>query len=192
MNFLAQANDSGSRPLEILGTKLIGITPDNGRKLLFTVGFVVCVVILHWILKGIARLFLRSRRSEKVVFWVRQGISLFLALVTLIGVLSIWFDNPTRLATFMGLVTAGVAFALQKPISALAGYLVILRGKTFGVGDRITMGGVRGDVIANPFHADHHHGNGPAAGGAERRSGDVGSRAAVHRADGHSFQFNGF
>ena len=51
----------------------------------------------------------------------------------------------------MGLVTAGVAFALQKPISALAGYLVILRGKTFGVGDRITMGGVRGDVVALRF-----------------------------------------
>ncbi len=114
MTFLAQTNDSGSRPLEILGTKLIGITPDNGRKLLFTVAFVVCVVILHWILKSIAKLFLRSRRSEKVVFWVRQGMSLFLALVTLIGVLSIWFDNPTRLATFMGLVTAGVAFALSE------------------------------------------------------------------------------
>jgi small-conductance mechanosensitive channel len=102
-------------------------------------------------LKSIAKLFLQSGRSEKIVFWVRQGISLLLALVTLIGVLSIWFDDPARLATFMGLVTAGVAFALQKPISALAGYLVILRGKTFGVGDRITMGGVRGDVVALRF-----------------------------------------
>ena len=69
----------------------------------------------------------------------------------LMGAISIWFNDPTRLATFLGLVTAGVAFALQKPISALAGYLVILRGKTFNVGDRITMGGVRGDVIALRF-----------------------------------------
>ncbi|MGY1609265.1 mechanosensitive ion channel domain-containing protein [Geodermatophilus sp. SYSU D00700] len=36
-------------------------------------------------------------------------------------------------------------------ITALAGYLVILRGETFNVGDRITMGGVRGDVIALGF-----------------------------------------
>jgi small-conductance mechanosensitive channel len=41
-----------------------------------------------------------------------------------------------------------VAFALQRVITAFAGYLVILRGKTFSVGDRIVMGGVRGDVIA--------------------------------------------
>ncbi len=48
-------------------------------------------------------------------------------------------------------MTAGLAFALQKVITALAGYLVILRGDTFNVGDRITMGGVRGDVIALGF-----------------------------------------
>lgn len=33
----------------------------------------------------------------------------------------------------------------------MAGYVVILRGDTFNVGDRITMGGVRGDVIALGF-----------------------------------------
>jgi small-conductance mechanosensitive channel len=49
------------------------------------------------------------------------------------------------------LLTAGVAFALQQVITAFAGYLLILRGKTFNVGDRITMGGVRGDVVALGF-----------------------------------------
>jgi small-conductance mechanosensitive channel len=56
-----------------------------------------------------------------------------------------------RLATAAGLLTAGLAFALQKVVTAVAGYFVILRGKTFSVGDRITMGGVRGDVIALGF-----------------------------------------
>lgn len=138
-------------PVEIFGTKLIGVTRDNGRKLLVTVVFVVALVLVNWCLRSVARLFLRIHRSEAAVFWVRQGISLFLTVVMLSGIISVWFDNPVRLATFMGLVTAGVAFALQKPISALAGYLVILRGKTFGVGDRITMGGVRGDVVALGF-----------------------------------------
>jgi small-conductance mechanosensitive channel len=36
-------------------------------------------------------------------------------------------------------------------VTALAGYAVIMRGHTFTVGDRITMGGVRGDVIALTF-----------------------------------------
>ena len=67
------------------------------------------------------------------------------------GLVSVWFDDPTRLTTALGLVTAGLAFALQKVVTSVAGYFVILRGQTFNVGDRITMGGVRGDVIALGF-----------------------------------------
>jgi small-conductance mechanosensitive channel len=71
--------------------------------------------------------------------------------VLVLGILSTWFDDPTRLATAMGLVSAGLAFALQKVVTAIAGYFVILRGRTFNIGDRITMGGVRGDVIGLGF-----------------------------------------
>ena len=85
------------------------------------------------------------------MFWTGQAIQLVTAILLLLGLVSIWFDDPTRLTTALGLVTAGLAFALQKVITAVAGYGVILRGKTFHVGDRITMGGVRGDVVALGF-----------------------------------------
>ena len=74
-----------------------------------------------------------------------------MTVLLLLGLASIWFDDPTRLTTALGLVTAGLAFALQRVVTALAGYVLILRGKTFNVGDRIVMGGVRGDVIALGF-----------------------------------------
>jgi small-conductance mechanosensitive channel len=86
-----------------------------------------------------------------VGFWARQGVRLATTVVLGLGLVSIWFDDPTRLATVLGLVTAGLAFALQKVVTAVAGDFVILRGNTFNVGDRITMGGVRGDVIALGF-----------------------------------------
>ena len=53
-------------------------------------------------------------------------------------------------------MTAGLAFALQNVVTSFAGYFVILRGKTFNVGDRIVMGGVRGDVIAPRLHPNDH------------------------------------
>jgi small-conductance mechanosensitive channel len=68
-----------------------------------------------------------------------------------VGLVSIWFDNPSRLATGAAVLSAGLAFALQKVVTSFAGYFVILRGKTFNVGDRIKMGSVRGDVIALNF-----------------------------------------
>ena len=94
---------------------------------------------------------LRTRYNGRIWFWAGQGLNLLTALLLILGLLKIWFDNPNRLATAIGLVTAGVAFALQKVIAAIAGYFLILRSNIFSVGDRITMGGVRGDVIALGF-----------------------------------------
>ena len=73
--------------------------------------------------------------------------SLFTTGLLIVGFLSIWFDDPARLTTAFGLVTAGLAFARQRVVTAIAGYFVLLRGRTFNAGDRIKMGGVRGDVI---------------------------------------------
>ncbi|HEX4997078.1 MAG TPA: mechanosensitive ion channel domain-containing protein [Terriglobia bacterium] len=136
-----------NKAVQIFGVKLVGFNAENGAKLLFSFGFVLCVFIaarfLHVVVVSVLR-----RRHYRTQFWARQGIHLATALALVIGLLSIWFDDPTRLATALGLITAGLAFALQKVVTALAGYFVILRGRTFNVGDRISMGGVRGDVIA--------------------------------------------
>jgi small-conductance mechanosensitive channel len=81
-------------------------------------------------------------------FAVKQAVSLVVLVVIIGGVIEIWFDDPGRLATVVGLATAGVAVALQRVITAFAAYLIILRGRIFSVGDRITIGGVRGDVVS--------------------------------------------
>ncbi|MDT0275184.1 mechanosensitive ion channel family protein [Blastococcus goldschmidtiae] len=139
--------------VEVFGQeiRLLFLSEENGIKLLLTFGLVLALILLRWAFRFLARVLLRGWRNERTRFWTRQGINLFVAVLLFLGFLSIWFDDPTRLATGIGLVTAGLAFALQKVITALAGYVVILRGDTFNVGDRITLGGVRGDVIALGF-----------------------------------------
>ena len=111
----------------------------------------MCFVLLRLVLKGLSRIVFSRHLDIRARFWARQGIDVVSSFVLILGLLSIWFDNPANLATGVGLASAGLAFALQQVITSLAGYLVILRGKTFNVGDRITMGGVRGDVIALGF-----------------------------------------
>ncbi len=78
-------------------------------------------------------------------------MSLVAAILMILGLMSIWFTDPARLATAFGLVSAGLAFALQQPVTSICSYFVILRGNTFTVGDRISMGGVRGDVLRLGF-----------------------------------------
>ena len=42
---------------------------------------------------------------------------------------------------------AGIAFALQEVIASVAGWLAVSLGGFYGPGDRIQLGGIRGDVI---------------------------------------------
>ena len=139
-----------NRAVQLFGVKLVGVNGENGKKVLFTIAFIALVWFLAWAIGALASVILRQR-SGRLAFWTKQGIHLFSVAVLIIGLCSTWFDDPARLATAFGLVTAGLAFALQRVITALAAYLVILRGNTFNVGDRIVMGGVRGDVTELGF-----------------------------------------
>jgi small-conductance mechanosensitive channel len=143
--------DGTGEALRLFGVTLIGANPENLHKLLLTFALVAVVILAAWLLRMALRSFIGSRSGTRFHFWARQVVSLSLAGLLVIGVASIWFDDPSRLATALGLLGAGLAFALQRVITAVAGYFVILRGKTFNVGDRIVMGGVRGDVIALSF-----------------------------------------
>ena len=139
--------------MHLWGIDWVGVNAENGRKLLLSLVFVAVVVLVRIGLRALVGRFAGGTydTTTQFRFWTRQGISLIAAVVLVLGLLSIWFNDPTRLATAFGLVSAGVAFALQQVITSLAGYLVILRGNTFTVGDRISMGGVRGDVMRLGF-----------------------------------------
>jgi small-conductance mechanosensitive channel len=137
--------------MQTLGISLLGVNAENGRRVLISVGIVAAVIVLRYVIVGVVRLVTGEKPNERAVFWTRQGASLATAILAALALASVWFENSGRLATVIGFIGAGVAFALQKVITAFAGYLVILRGQTFTVGDRITMGGVRGDVVALTF-----------------------------------------
>ena len=137
--------------MELFGIRFVGINAENGQKFLLTLALIVLVWLLRLCLRGLVQLSRRGSDDVQRRFWMRQVVNLATTLLFLVGLLSIWFDDPTRLATALGLVTAGLTFALQKVVTSAAGYFVMLRGNNFTVGDRITMGGVRGDVIGLGF-----------------------------------------
>jgi small-conductance mechanosensitive channel len=69
--------------------------------------------------------------------WFAIGITVAFALATEIG----------SLATFAGLITAGIAVALQNVILAIAGYFFLVGKYGVRVGDRVQISGVTGNVI---------------------------------------------
>ena len=168
--------------------KLIGATPENGRKLLLTVAFVPVACGRRGLGAARASSPIGGLAKPPVSFWARQTIKSWACCSCWSACCRSGSTIPTRLATALGLVTAGLAFALQRVVTAFAGYFVILRGKTFNVGDRIVMGGVRGDVVALGFIQTTIMEMGQPPPVQSGRPGDVGAQPPVHRPHRHRHQ----
>jgi len=74
---------------------------------------------------------------RRIVLWIAIALVLIFAFVTEIG----------AVATFAGLITAGVAVALQNPIVSIVGYFFLIGKYGIRVGDRVQVGSVTGEVV---------------------------------------------
>ena len=126
---------------------LVELLLDNesvAGRLVTTAAVVAAAVALA----GLAgRLAARRGHDPTARYYARKAARYAVAAVTLVALAALWRPFAGNLGVVLGLVTAGVAFAMQEVIGALAGGFNIVSGRIFRVGDRIQMGGVRGDVI---------------------------------------------
>jgi len=74
---------------------------------------------------------------RRIVLWIAVALVLIFAFVTEIG----------AVATFAGLITAGVAVALQNVIVSIVGYFLLIGKYGIRVGDRVQVGSVSGEVV---------------------------------------------
>ena len=75
--------------------------------------------------------------ARRIVFWV-----------LVVGIVGFTFATELgSLATFAGLITAGVAVAMQSVLVSMVGYFFLIGKYGIGVGDRVQVGTVTGEVI---------------------------------------------
>jgi len=106
------------------------------------------VILLLWLTRlVILRIVYRRVEDMSTRYWWRKISSYVIVGLGIILVGSIWFKGIEYAATFLGLVAAGLAIALQSPITDVAGWGFILWRRPFEVGDRIQVGDRVGDVV---------------------------------------------
>jgi len=87
---------------------------------------------------------IQDPNRRRVLSMVNRFLTMFaIAVVALFSVAS----DLSSLATYFGLLTAGIAVALQNVILASLGYLVLMGKRGIRLGDRIQISGITGDVI---------------------------------------------
>ncbi|WP_432670975.1 mechanosensitive ion channel family protein [Flavobacterium sp. SM2513] len=116
-----------------------------------TVGKIVTLIIgtlIIWlIIKFIQKKFILKIDDNQNRYRAGKIGSFAGYILTFILILIIFSSKLSGISTALGVAGAGVAFALQEVIASFAGWLAIMFGGFFRTGDRVQLGGIKGDVM---------------------------------------------
>jgi small-conductance mechanosensitive channel len=108
----------------------------------------IALILLLMLLRQLAnRLVARNVQDARARYHWGKGISYTMAFVGLFAVGRIWFVGFRSIATFLGLVAAGLVISLKEPVANMAGWFYLLWRRPFVLDDRIQIGEHAGDVI---------------------------------------------
>ncbi|MDR9416290.1 MAG: mechanosensitive ion channel [Gracilimonas sp.] len=120
----------------------------NSPSLTVQIAETVGIIFLLWLLRFFAvRILHRNVESKKAAYKWKKNITYIIFSIGALILAQVWFSALGQLGTFLGLLSAGIAIALKDPVTDLAGWLFLIWRKPFDVGDRIQVGGSKGDVI---------------------------------------------
>jgi small-conductance mechanosensitive channel len=115
------------------------------------VGKLVAVVLTLLVTFAVVRFSQRSiGRYVKDVdtrYRARKFISFLGYIAAFIIIATVFSDKLGGFTVAFGVAGAGIAFALQEVIASVAGWVAISLGNFYAPGDRVQVGGIRGDVI---------------------------------------------
>lgn len=128
----------------------LGITPRVTEDVLETIAAIFVWIVVERLAR---RLLARVVSDSLPRFQANKAVGYGLGLITLVVVFKIWVrEGVSGFATYLGLLSAGLAIALQDPVANFAGWLYIIVRRPFGIGDRIQVAQHMGDVVdIRPF-----------------------------------------
>lgn len=122
----------------------IGIRPGLLANLLYSILIIVVLLLANALIR---RFINRHIAEPSRQYGARKTFSYALGFLSVVLIVWIWFGSMGGIATYLGILSAGLAVALQDPLTNLAGWLFIMFRRPFEVGDRIEINGIAGDVV---------------------------------------------
>lgn len=117
--------------------------PVMGRIAVIFIGIAVIWVIVKAIQKNLfSKIKDSDSRYRAKKFGTFAGY-----ILTIILLIVVFNDKLGGLDVALGVAGAGIAFALQEVIASFAGWLAIMFGGFYKTGDRVQLGGIKGDVM---------------------------------------------
>jgi small-conductance mechanosensitive channel len=109
------------------------------------VSFIVFLVILKLIKRRLLKNIKRKKQKSNVILFL-DLLKYIFALFLIIIIFSAYYNKWGELGFIAGLLTVALGWALQKPISGVVAWLIIVTRRPFFIGDRIIISGIKGDI----------------------------------------------
>lgn len=116
-----------------------------------TIGKIVAILfgiaIIWVIVKTIQRNILGKIKDKDNRYKAKKFGGFIGFILTILLITVVYSDKLGGLTVAFGVAGAGIAFALQEVIASFAGWLAIMFGGFYKTGDRVELGGIKGDVM---------------------------------------------
>ncbi len=117
--------------------------PLTGKLALVLLGLALIVGLM----KLLQRTATRYVRNDATRYRARKVVNFLGYLSSIVFVALVFSDKFGGFTVAFGVAGAGIAFALQEVIASVAGWMAVSLGGFYKVGDRVQLGGIKGDVI---------------------------------------------
>ena len=112
----------------------------NGDFLEIKGFYTILAIVTFWLINRLVLVVLMRDRDVQVQYRIRKTVTYITYPLAFLVIGRIWFAGFQALSTYLGLLSAGLAIALQSPLVNLAGWAFILWRQPFKVGDRVQVG----------------------------------------------------
>jgi small-conductance mechanosensitive channel len=117
--------------------------PTLGKLFVTIIGVLTISLLIRFFQYSLTR-YLKDLDSR---YYARKLISFIGYLAAFIFITIVFKDRLGGLTVAIGVASAGITFALQEVIASVAGWIAISFGGFYKPGDRVQLGGIKGDVI---------------------------------------------
>ncbi|RKY99548.1 MAG: mechanosensitive ion channel family protein [Candidatus Hydrothermota bacterium] len=121
-----------------------GMSPELQAKLVYSLAVALLLYVLRYFTIKVVK---RSTDDIRSIYYWQKSTSYVATILGLLIIGRIWIRGFGSVATYLGILSAGLAVALRETISNIAGWIFILWRRPFEIGDRIQIGEFSGDVI---------------------------------------------
>ena len=111
---------------------------------------IIFLVILQSIIrftKGHLMKKVKNKRQRSNIDLFFRIVKSIIILIVFFVIFSSYFQSWTGLGVFAGLFSAALGWALQRPITGIAAWIMVITKRPFQIGDRIMIEKTKGDVV---------------------------------------------